>query len=122
MYPALIWRRIQFANQLRRNPTLSMQRLEEYMAARFGRDAFRRERVVGEHIADFYFPEERVVVEVDGASHDTIEQWVKDRHRDLQMGKRDVLVLRFRNEDVHSRSAWVMARIEAALAARGPAD
>ncbi|HUR69713.1 MAG TPA: DUF559 domain-containing protein [Candidatus Thermoplasmatota archaeon] len=118
MYPDRTWARILFADRLRRNPTEAMVRSERYMADRFGRDPFRRERVVGERIADFYFPLQRVVVEVDGPSHDNIDQWVKDRFRDLEMSQRGLLVLRSRNSDVFERAGWVMARVEAAVQAR----
>lgn len=43
---------------------------------------------VGPWDADFYFPEYRVAVEVDGAQHFEREQWARDRRRDRVFWKR----------------------------------
>jgi very-short-patch-repair endonuclease len=115
MYSERVWARIQLANELRQNPTPAEERLRDYMADAFGRESFKHSRVLGGYIADFFFPDEGIVVEVDGESHDNIERWLKDRVRDMRMAQEGLLVLRFRNEDVFERSGWVIARIEAAL-------
>ncbi len=64
---------------------------------------FRRQAPIGTHyIADFYSPAARLVVEVDGPSHDD-ERCQHDSDRDAWMRSRGHRVLRFTAEDVVER-------------------
>lgn len=47
------------------------------------------------YIADFYVPENRVIIEVDGDSHNEIDRLKKDRERDNLFARHGILTLRF---------------------------
>ena len=59
---------------------------------------FRRQHPIGRYIADFCCHESRLVIELDGGSHDTREEY--DRNRDEYLTSAGYTVLRFTNEDV----------------------
>jgi very-short-patch-repair endonuclease len=61
---------------------------------------FVRQRVFGRYIADFYCPAASLVVEIDGAVHDTEETRDYDRIRTEELEARGLRVVRFRNEQV----------------------
>jgi putative DNA methylase len=74
---------------------------------------FRRQHPVGPFIVDFYAPQQRVVVEVDGPIHD--EQRVKDLRRQGYLERKGLSVIRFSADEVESDIEAVAARIAAAL-------
>ena len=60
---------------------------------------FRRQFGVGPYVLDFYCPELRLAIELDGAVHDSAEAIAYDRERtDYLTGEFGIHVLRFRNE------------------------
>jgi very-short-patch-repair endonuclease len=61
---------------------------------------FVRQRVLGRYIADFYCPAASVVIEIDGAVHDTEEARDYDHIRTEELEARGLRVVRFRNEQV----------------------
>ncbi|WP_244547010.1 endonuclease domain-containing protein [Bradyrhizobium sp. Gha] len=69
-------------------------------AHRLGRLGFRRQAPMGNYIADFVAHSCKLVVEVDGESHDFEERLRKDETRDTWFASRGYRVLRFTNEDV----------------------
>ncbi len=58
---------------------------------------FRRQYVVGRAILDFYCPARRLAVEVDGPTHDPVE----DDRRDTWLASHGIDVMRFDNDDVY---------------------
>jgi very-short-patch-repair endonuclease len=62
---------------------------------------FRRQHPIGPFIADFACIDAKLVVEVDGATHFTEEQFAYDRRRDAYMKQRGWNVIRVMNEDVY---------------------
>ena len=61
---------------------------------------FRRQHQFGEYVADFYCHEARVIIECDGAVHETNEQWHHDAERDAYMIGQGLRILRFTNEQI----------------------
>ena len=59
---------------------------------------FRRQQGIGPYVLDFYCPELRLCVELDGSSHDYKYEYDEQRTEFLQ--KQGICVLRFRNEQV----------------------
>ena len=59
---------------------------------------FRRQHPVGRFILDFYCPELKLVVELDGRQHD--DQTVRDAERTAFLAGEGYHVLRFRNNEV----------------------
>ena len=69
---------------------------------------FRRQHSILNYIIDFYCPEKRVAVELDGAYHFTVEGQLKDAHRDEVLGQLNIKVLRFENK-------WIFQDLEGVL-------
>ena len=76
---------------------------------------FKREHVLGRYIADFYCTKARLVIEVDGAVHDSEEAKVYDAVRDETMAAYGLRVMRFKNEDVLNDLDRVLLKIKEAL-------
>jgi very-short-patch-repair endonuclease len=72
---------------------------------------FRRQHQIGDYIADFYCHEVNVVIECDGASHESNEGWHHDQERDAYMISQGLRILRFSDERVLRDTAKVMNEI-----------
>ncbi len=89
------------AKQLRRVMTRAETLLWRHLKAhRLARLGFRRQVPMGNYIADFVAHSCKVVVEVDGESHDFEERVRHDEKRDAWFASRGYRVLRFTNEDM----------------------
>lgn len=60
--------------------------------------SFVRQQVIGNYIADFYCREKKLVIEIDGSSHD--EKYEYDKVRDDYMTKQGIRILRISDKDV----------------------
>ncbi len=56
---------------------------------------FRRQHPLGPYVLDFYCPEAKLAIEVDGAVHDLPDQARHDERRDHWLGQQGIRVLRF---------------------------
>ncbi|MBX3378834.1 MAG: DUF559 domain-containing protein [Phycisphaeraceae bacterium] len=72
---------------------------------------FRRQHPFGPYILDFYCPAERLVVEVDGESHNNHEAAQHDARRTSYLERHGLRVIRFQADDVVKDSAEVASRI-----------
>ena len=72
--------------------------------------SFRKQVPMGDYIADFYCHAARLVVEVDGSSHQG-ERFTHDQQRDVWMQKSGVTVLRFTASEVLNHRQGVVDRI-----------
>jgi very-short-patch-repair endonuclease len=79
---------------------------------------FRRQHSVGPFILDFYCPEERLAIELDGAGHDHERAQAHDAKRSQFLSGRGIRVVRFENRDVRKRLEGVLAEIAAAFRPR----
>jgi very-short-patch-repair endonuclease len=70
---------------------------------------FRRQQPVGNFIVDFFCASERLVIELDGASHE--EKSEKDGARQRFLEEQGLRVLRFLNEDVEKNLDGVLETI-----------
>lgn len=61
---------------------------------------FRRQHGIGHYIADFYCPELKLVIEVDGDSHKSAQAQVYDAIRHDFMASLGITTLRFTNDEV----------------------
>ena len=66
---------------------------------------FRRQQGIGPYILDFYCPELRLCVELDGSSHDYKYEYDVERTDFLE--RQRIRVLRYRNEQVYCNPQWV---------------
>jgi leucyl-tRNA synthetase len=72
---------------------------------------FRRQHGIGPFIVDFYCDAHRLVVELDGAVHDSLEARDYDREREKYLRDLGYRILRFRNEEILSNIERVRGRI-----------
>lgn len=102
------------ARKLRREMTFP----ERLLWSRLRRGALgvevRRQAPVGPYVVDFLVPEARLVVEVDGRSHDGRGE--ADRAREAALAAMGLSVLRVSNDEVVQDVDQVVAYIAAALA------
>ena len=83
-----------------------------------GGKKFRRQHSVGPFILDFYCPECRLAVELDGQTHFNPHSWEHDCRRTEYLQKWNIRVVRFENRDVFEYPEWVRAEISRYLIAR----
>jgi very-short-patch-repair endonuclease len=76
---------------------------------------FRRQHSIGPYIVDFYCPECRVIVELDGAAHTGLLKAEKDERRTKFLANFGVQVLRFENKEVPYNRERVVECIRAAV-------
>lgn len=77
---------------------------------------FRRQHPVGPYIADFACPAEKLVVEVDGATHSTPDELAHDARRTKYLESEGWTVIRMTNSDVYENMDGVWRAIVAQLA------
>jgi very-short-patch-repair endonuclease len=76
---------------------------------------FRRQHPISYYIADFYCHEVKLVVEIDGPTHDTEEGKKKDEKRDKAMKEFQLTILRFKAKEVFTNLDGVVRQIEKVL-------
>ena len=72
---------------------------------------FRRQHSIGAYIVDFYCPEERLVIELDGAGHFTSSGNLHDAARTAHLNSLGIQVLRFENKVIWSDLDGILAHI-----------
>ena len=72
---------------------------------------FRRQFSVGNYILDFYCPEEKIAVELDGKHHFTPEGRADDEERDLFLAAEGIKVLRFENKLIFTQIVNILDQI-----------
>ena len=72
---------------------------------------FRRQHSIGPYIADFYCPECRLIVELDGAGHNSPLAIEADEQRTEFLARFKVKVIRFENKEVFENIEWVLEEI-----------
>jgi very-short-patch-repair endonuclease len=102
----------QRAKSLRRKMTRAETLLWRYLkAGHLGGLSFRRQTPIGSYIADFVCHAARLIVEIDGETHDFEERQRRDATRDRWLASRGYVVLRFTNDDVHLSLEGVLLTI-----------
>ena len=73
---------------------------------------FRRQFGVGNHILDFYCPQLRLAIEVDGVSHQSAEAAERDSKRQITIERYGIRFLRFTDDQVLANVDEVLRVIE----------
>jgi very-short-patch-repair endonuclease len=71
---------------------------------------FRRQKVIGSYILDFYCPKLLLWIEIDGWYHNERQDY--DDMRDAEINKRWIAVIRFTNEEIDKNLEWVIYNLE----------
>ena len=85
---------------------------------------FLRQKAFDCYIVDFYCASAKLVIELDGAIHDTLEAIEYDTIRTLHLEARGLKVIRFRNEQVlnHLETVLEHLRIQIKQASKSPSS
>jgi very-short-patch-repair endonuclease len=81
---------------------------------------FRRQPTNGDYTFDFGCYAARLLIEIDGSVHDRADVQENDKAKTIYAITQDFRVLRFVNNDVWDRPAWVTAEVRARLDAPHP--
>ena len=105
------------AKEMRRNMTKEECHLWfDYL--RGYKPRFKRQRIVGNYILDFYCEQAMLAVEADGSQHYEAERMYYDGERDLYLLNQGIIVLRFSNRDIWERFEGVKLQIDTAVRKR----
>jgi very-short-patch-repair endonuclease len=77
--------------------------------------SFRRQHPLGNFILDFYSPNIRLAIEVDGGQHNFLVRQTADERRSKWLRAKGITVLRFWNNEVLENSEGVWQEIEHAV-------
>ncbi|MCK1490748.1 endonuclease domain-containing protein [Bradyrhizobium sp. 180] len=107
------------AKQLRRTMTRAETLLWRYLKAnRMDGLGVRRQTPIGSYIADFVCFSSKLIIELDGESHNFEERQKADQRRDAFFVAEGFQVLRFTNEQVMSNLEGVVEAIRQAASVR----
>ncbi len=76
---------------------------------------FYRQRIIGNYIVDFYYPEQKLVIEIDGGQHYSGPGKAKDKIRDNHLDDLGLRVLRFSAREVMKNLEGVLDVINRGL-------
>ena len=106
------------AKQLRQTMTRAETLLWRYLkAGRMDGVGFRRQTPIGSYIVDFVCFAAKLVIELDGESHDFDDRQRADQRRDAFLASEGFRVLRFTDEPVMSNLEGVVEAIREATSA-----
>ena len=98
------------ARRLRKEQTSSERILWRRLRARQMKGAkWRRQQVIGDYIVDFFCPELRVAVELDGDTHAGRD--AQDEIRQQYLSAQGLTVLRYTNDDIRRNLEGVLSVI-----------
>lgn len=105
---------VQAARELRRSATPTEQVLWTALRRKaLGGLKIRRQQPIGPFVVDFFVSERRLVIEIDGAVHET--QVERDHERQAALESLGLTVMRFRADDVEHDLDGVLKRIGEAV-------
>jgi lipoyl(octanoyl) transferase len=102
---------IEKARELRKRMTPAEKKLW-YDHLRHFKHRVLRQRPIDHYIVDFYIPALKLVIEIDGASHDVPEKYLYDQQRTRILEGYGLRILRFSNEEVVNNSDGIMRYLE----------
>ena len=71
----------------------------------------KRQEIIDYYIVDFYIPQSKIAIEIDGSQHYSKAGIEKDRIRDRCLYKHGITVLRYTNKEIHQNFREVCADI-----------
>ncbi len=73
---------------------------------------FQRQKILGKYIVDFYCAKAKLVIEIDGSQHYTLEDLQYDKERTNFLSEYDITVLRFTNTEINRNFSAVCEYID----------
>ena len=105
------------ARELRRNMTKEERKLW-YSFLRAHPASFRRQFIIDPYILDFYCPQVKLAIEIDGGQHYSEKGMEHDTNRTKWLEDKGVRVLRFLNTDITNRFKYVCENIDEVVSGR----
>jgi very-short-patch-repair endonuclease len=103
-------KQLEFARKLRQEQTDAENLLWSHLRAyRLSRLKFRRQQPVGAYVVDFFCPDKKLIVELDGGQHQ--ERVGHDEVRDAWLKSEGYTVLRYWNNEVMANLEGVLEDI-----------
>jgi len=100
------------ARSLRREQTITEAKLWANLRNRqLDGVKFSRQVALGPFFADFCCREAKLIIEIDGVTHETPEELASDNHRTAWLEAQGYRVIRFRNEELMGDLDAVLERI-----------
>jgi very-short-patch-repair endonuclease len=78
----------------------------------------KRQHPIGRYIADFYCHAAKLVIEIDGVTHNTTNQKLYDEERTLNLNINGLKVIRFSNDEVEHNLTGVVSEVTKYVRAR----
>jgi very-short-patch-repair endonuclease len=101
-----------FARELRKNQTDAETFLWQKLRKRQLKNCqFYRQRIICNYIVDFYCPDAKLVIEIDGGQHYSDEGKAKDASRDRHLADLGLIVMRISAREVFENTAGVLESI-----------
>jgi len=100
------------AYALRHNMTPAEKNLWSYLRLKPLGYKFRRQHAISKYVADFYCHAVKLIIEIDGAIHNTKETKETDNARQSFLESEGIKFLRFSNDDIDTRFDYVQTVIE----------
>jgi len=108
----LKWKRKELRNNATKAEKVLWQELKHsYTSSR----KFRRQHSIGNYILDFYCPEAKLCIELDGSQHEEKNQKEHDEIRTKYLDDLGIVTIRFKNEEVLLELEKVIKEIEKLL-------
>ena len=105
-----------FSQQLRKNMTDAERRLWTRIRCKQLKGLqFYRQKTIGDYIVDFYCPQAKLVIELDGGQHYTEEGKEQDKVRDEYLVSLGLQVLRFSDREVLTQADSVLEKLWSCL-------
>ena len=90
-----------YSRQLRHNQTQAENHLWYFLRAnRFQALKFKRQKVIGNYIVDFYCAKCKLIIEIDGDEHFTAEHKIYDDERSKILSLSGFKVIRYTNREI----------------------
>ena len=106
-----------YAVEMRKNQTDEDKKVW-YQILKGRTPKFHRQRIIGNYIVDFYCPQLRLAIEIDGYQHFYEENIEYDNKRTEYIESQDIYILRFENTEVNKDIEYVRFIIDNACDAR----
>ena len=102
---------VALAKNLRKNMTKEERRLW-FDFLRTYDVRFLRQKILGKYIIDFYCPQAKLAVELDGSQHYEVAGSIKDSERTAYLQQYDITVIRIPNNEVLRNFSGVCEHID----------
>jgi len=76
---------------------------------------FRRQFGIGDYIVDFYCPEKRLTIEIDGSQHFNETHKEYDDQRTTFLDAKNITILRFTNAEINTNMKGVLLKLRSVL-------